>query len=67
MAMSTMTRARALQVVEQIQQDMEADTNRWEGAAFTGRNVSEMFGEIRGTIAGLAHVVEKILDEMEET
>jgi hypothetical protein len=65
MAMTMKTHARSLEIVREIQHDMELDTMKWEGAAVTGANIAEMLGEIRGTIAGLAGVVERVLQAAE--
>lgn len=52
---------RMLWITQEIQRDMEADTARREGQAFTGANVAAALGELAGTIAGLAGVVERLV------
>lgn len=56
-------RTRMLDVAREIQKDARADSERWEGAAFTGQNVSTQLGEIRGMIWGLARLVEHLIEE----
>lgn len=50
-----------LWVAQEVQRDLEADMNRREGQEFNGRNVAEALGELSGTVAGLAGVVERLV------
>lgn len=61
--MDAATKARAREILTEIQSDMEADTEKWEGKPLTGQNVAEMMGEVRGTIHGLAGVILRMLEE----
>lgn len=62
--MDEATKARALAVLTEIQEDLEADNSKWEGQSLTGRNVAVMVAEVRGTIHGLAGVVRKVIEEL---
>lgn len=54
-------KVRALQIVREIQTDLEADVLRHDGEVISGRTLGTIHGELAGTIAGLAGVVERML------
>lgn len=54
-------KARALEIVRDIQTDMASDVDRHGGAPFTGKTLATIHGELAATIAGLAGVVERML------
>lgn len=58
-------RDRAIQVLQMIQTDVEADTRRREGMPFTGRNVGQALGEIAAQVGAIAKAVEMLLREHE--
>lgn len=58
-------RDRAIQVMQIIQSDVEADTNRREGLPLTGANVAAALGEICAQVGALARGVELLLREHE--
>jgi hypothetical protein len=60
--MDAAAKARALQIVRDIQNDMAADVARHDGAPFNGRTLAEIHAELAATIAGLAAVVERMLE-----
>lgn len=56
-----MNRLRMIEVCKMIAADAEADSKRFEGAEFNGRNVSTLFGNQGAAIASLARMVSTIL------
>lgn len=55
-------KARALEIVRDIQTDLAADVERHEVEVITGLTLGTIHGELAGSIAGLAGVVEKMLE-----
>lgn len=54
-----------IEVLQMIQKDIEKDIKEFEGAPFTGRNVSELFGRQAAAIEALARILESIIEEEE--
>ncbi len=61
--MDEKTRTRALEIVREIQTDMAADVVNHDGDPFNGRTLATIHAELAATIAGLAGVIEKILED----
>lgn len=59
-----MNRERLLEICRTISQYMQDDVDKYDGAPFTGETVAAMHGELAATIAALADVTAKILEEM---
>lgn len=56
-------RSAAVSVMQMIQQDVESDTARREGQAFTGANVAAALGEIAAQVQAVARAVELLLTD----
>ncbi len=64
MRASTVTdRARVAEILQMIEDDMYADTQKMEGQPFTGAVVAAAFGELRATIAVLAEIIRIQIEE----
>lgn len=58
--------ARIRQVCAQIKSDTAADVTRFEGAAFTPRNVSEWMGCLSASVSALAGMVDSLAASIQD-
>ena len=54
------------QVLTEIQHDAENDARKWDGRELTGRNVATMHGETLAMVSALAHIVDSVVEELED-
>jgi len=57
---------RIKQVLQDIAKDAEDDAKNFDGKPFTGKNVAEYLGNHGASIATLAKICEKIVEEIDE-
>lgn len=60
-----MTEQQMLRILRDIQADMRDDASAFDGKPFTGRTVAEYFGNQGAAIAGLARIVEALVEKRE--
>jgi len=53
----------ALEALAMIRDDMETDVRTFEGATFTGGNVSVMFGNLAAAVQALAAIVTEHIEQ----
>ena len=56
-------KARIIEVLKMMREDIKKDVEELEGSPFTGRNVAKMFGLLSAIIATQADILKRILED----
>ena len=61
-----MDKVKALEILKMIASDMEKDAKDFDGKPFNGKTVAVYFGYQGAAIAGLAKIMQQILEEKKD-